>query len=135
MRYLGWMAALVAALAAGVSLAATPAGELARFEAEAKSAAPAFGGFSAQRGEALFKATHGKEWSCATCHTANPADPGRHAVTGRRIAPLAPSANAERFSDSANVDKWFRRNCNDVLGRPCTALEKGDVLQFLMNVK
>lgn len=135
MRYLGLMAGVLAALAAGTSLAATPAGELARFEAEAKAAAPAFGGFSAQRGEAFFKATHGKEWSCATCHTAKPSDAGKHAVTGRRIAPLAPSANAERFSDSANVDKWFRRNCNDVVGRPCTALEKGDVLQFLMTVK
>ena len=135
MRYLGWISGLAAAAAAAAAVAATPAGELARFEAEARAASPAFGGFSAQRGEAFFKAVHGKEWSCSSCHTAKPSDPGRHAVTGRRIAPLAPAANAERFSDSANVDKWFRRNCNDVLGRPCTAMEKGDVLQFLMNVR
>jgi mono/diheme cytochrome c family protein len=115
--------------------AATPAEQQKRFEAEARAAAPSFGGFSAQRGEAFFKATHGAEWSCASCHTGNPLAAGKHAKTGKPIAPLAPAANAVRFTDAATVDKWFRRNCNDVLGRACTAQEKGDVLQYLMSVK
>ena len=55
--------------------------------------------------------------------------------TGKPIAPLAPLANGERFTDLAFADKWFRRNCNDVLGRACTAQEKGDVLAYLMQVK
>ena len=29
--------------------------------------------------------------------------------------PLAPAANPKAFTDTARVDKWFRRNCNDVL--------------------
>ena len=115
--------------------AATPAEQQKRFEAEARSAARSFEGFSAQRGEAFFKATHGAEWSCASCHTGNPLAPGKHAKTGKPIGPLAPAANAERFTDTATVDKWFRRNCNDVLGRACTAQEKGDVLQYLMSLR
>ena len=89
----------------------------------------------AKQGEAFFKSTHGGEWSCASCHTANPLAPGKHAKTGKAIAPLAPAANPQRFADAAKVEKWFRRNCNDVLGRACTAQEKGDVLQYLMSLK
>jgi len=62
--------------------------------------------------------------SCASCHTENPATQGKHAKTGKVIQPLAPSANAERFSDPAKVEKWFKRNCNDVLGRICTRRKK-----------
>src|SRR5689334_18223260 len=122
-------------LAAVSAQAATAVEEQKRFESEARAAGPGFSGFSAQRGEAFFKATHGAQWSCASCHTANPLGAGKHAKTGKAIAPLAPAANPQRFTDAATVDKWFRRNCNDVLGRPCTAQEKGDVLQYLMPVK
>ena len=103
-------------------------------EAEARQASPSFSGFSAPRGQQLFTATHGREWSCATCHTADPRQAGRHATTQKAIAPLAPSANADRFTSSAKVDKWFRRNCGDVLGRPCTPQEKGDVLAWLLSL-
>lgn len=120
------------ALSAG---AATPAELQQRFEAEARAASPAFAGFSAQRGEAFFKSPHGGDWSCASCHTENPLAPGRHAKTGKPIAPLAPGANPQRFTDVAAAEKWFRRNCNDVLSRACTAQEKGDVLQYLMSLK
>jgi len=92
-------------------------------------------GFSAQRGEAFFKATHGNDWSCASCHTANPLGPGKHAKTGKPIEPLAPAANPKRFTDAAAVEKWFRRNCNDVLGRACTAQEKGDVTAYLGSLR
>ena len=128
-------AVLIAAQVAIPALAGTPADQQKRFEADARAGGAAFAGFSAQRGEALFKATHGAEWSCASCHTANPLAAGRHAKTGKPIAPLAPAANPERFTDAAFVDKWFRRNCNDVLGRACTAQEKGDVLQYLLSLK
>ena len=92
-------------------------------------------GFSVQRGERFFHSTHGNDWSCASCHTANPLAPGKHAKTGKPIEPLAPAANPKRFTDAAAVEKWFRRNCNDVLGRACTAQEKGDVTQYLMSLK
>ena len=87
------------------------------------------------RGQSLFNSRHGREWSCAACHGAVPTAPGHHAVTGRLIAALAPAFNPERFTDAAKADKWFRRNCNDVMGRECTAAEKADVLGWLMTLK
>jgi hypothetical protein len=93
-----------------------------------------FSGFSADRGEAFFKSTHGNDWSCASCHTTHPVELGRHAVTGKVIAPLAPATNADRFTDPAKAEKWFGRNCKDVLGRPCTVSEKGDVLAYLLSL-
>ncbi len=94
-----------------------------------------FSGFSAARGEQFFKATHANDWSCATCHTQNPAAQGKHTRTGKILLPLSPNTNPERFTDQAKVDKWFKRNCKDVLDRECTALEKGDVLTYLMSLK
>lgn len=69
--------------------------------------------------------------ACATCHTANPRQPGRHAVTGKAIDPLAPSVNARRLADRKEIEKWLSRNCKWTLGRECTDREKGDVLTFL----
>jgi hypothetical protein len=83
------------------------------------------------RGEQLFTTTHGREWSCASCHGALPTRQGKHACTGRPIAPLAPAFNPERFTDAAKTEKWFRRNCKDVLGRECSADEKADIVAWL----
>lgn len=125
---------MVAGLAAQPALAETPNEILAAIQKEA-SATPGFQGFSAARGESFFKAKHGGEWSCSSCHTDNPAAQGKHAKTGKVIDPLAPSANAERFSSMKKVEKWFKRNCNDVLERACTPQEKGDVLAYLLTIK
>ena len=122
------------ALTGLAAVAATPAEIQRTLETEARAAAPGFGGFSAARGRQFFDSTHGNEWSCASCHTARPTQPGKHAKTGKEIAPMAPAANAQRFSDAAKVEKWFKRNCNDVLGRTCSAQEKGDVLAYLMSL-
>jgi hypothetical protein len=103
-------------------------------EADARQSASGFTGFLAARGERFFNARHGGEWTCATCHTSDPRRPGRHAVTGKVVEPLAPAVNPDRFTDPARVEKWFRRNCNDVLGRTCTPLEKGDVLAWLLSL-
>lgn len=124
------------ALAAGVpAQAETPADFLRGFEMAARRDNPGFAGFSAQRGEGFFKSTHGREWSCASCHTQSPTAGGKHAKTDKPIAPLAPAANAERFTRPDKVEKWFRRNCSDVLGRECTPAEKGDVLTYLMSLR
>jgi len=98
------------------------------YEAQSGKAIPA-------RGEQFFNAKHGKEWSCASCHENPPNHDTKHIVTGKVIKPLAPSANPARFTDEAKAEKWFKRNCNDVLGRECTAQEKADVLSWLMTVK
>jgi hypothetical protein len=111
--------------------AETPTEILTMIKSEA-SATPGFQGFSAARGETFFHAKHGGEWSCSSCHTDNPMNEGKHAKTEKLIKPLAPAANAERFTEVKKVEKWFKRNCNDVLDRECTAQEKGDVLTYLM---
>jgi hypothetical protein len=91
--------ALVCAVALPAVAAAAPPDYLHALHAAARAADPAFTGFSAARGQAWFDARHGGEWSCSTCHTSDPLAPGRHAVTGRSIAPLAPAANPERLTD------------------------------------
>ena len=92
---------------------------------------------SPDRGKALFLADHtgGKPDtpSCTTCHTGDPRGMGQ-ARTGKAIEPLAPSANPARFTDSAKVEKWFGRNCDSVLGRPCTAAEKADIIAWLASL-
>ena len=115
--------------------AETPGEILAGIKSEALAADPAFQGFSALRGEKFFKQKHGNEWSCSSCHTDNPAATGRHDRTGKTIQPLAPAANAERFTSPRKVAKWFKRNCNDVLDRACTPQEQGDVLSYLLTIK
>lgn len=90
---------------------------------------------SPARGQQFFSTTHGGEWSCASCHGAVPTADGKHASTGKRIAPLAPAYNPRALTDTAKVDKWFRRNCKDVLSRECTAAEKADVLSWLNSIK
>lgn len=124
---------VMSGLAMQPALAETPGQILSTIESSARSA-PGFKGFSAANGEQFFKATHGNDWSCASCHTEDPAGSGKHAKTNKVIKPLAPSANAERLSDPAKVEKWFKRNCNDVLGRVCTPQEKGDVIAYLLTI-
>ena len=116
-------------LASLQAMAATPAELLAGYTAQAGQPA------NAAKGEAFFKASHGQEWQCSSCHGKSPMTGGRHASTDKAIDPLAPAANAKRFTDSAKADKWFRRNCKDVLARDCSAAEKADVLAWLISLK
>jgi len=109
--------------------AATPA------ELQAGYTAQAAGPADATRGQAFFTSKHGHEWACATCHGATPTQDGKHASTGKPISPMAPAFNPKRFTDAAKTEKWFRRNCNDVLGRECSAGEKADVLAWLLTLK
>lgn len=104
------------------------------YRVTAKQEEAGFAGFSAQRGEQLFRSKHG-EMSCASCHTDNPKNAGSHVKTGKAIEPLAPVVNPQRLSDPAKVEKWFKRNCNEVLQRACTAREKGDFMTWLYAVK
>ena len=125
--------ALLAGLTLGMTgmgaIAATPAEMLANYTAQSGGTA------SAARGQEFFTSKHGKDWSCSSCHTSNPTSEGKHAATGKLISPLAPAANPERFTDTAKTEKWFRRNCNDVVGRECSAAEKADVMAWLMSIK
>ena len=111
-----------------LAMSETPQELLKGYEAQSGIASPV-------RGETLFNAKHGKEWSCATCHENPPNHDTKHIVTGKIIKPLSPNTNPARFTDQAKVEKWFKRNCNDVFGRECTTQEKADVLLWLMTVK
>lgn len=104
---------------------------------EARAAQPGFTA-SVSRGEQFYRArrTGGKEAdSCASCHTDNPKAEGKHIKTHKAIEPLAPSTNKQRFTDPAHVEKWFRRNCREVLGRVCTPQEKADFTAYVLSVK
>ena len=120
---------LIGAALSPLAQAVTPPEQLAAYTMQA--------GVTAQpsRGQQLFTSRHGKDWSCSTCHTVAPTVEGKHASTGKVIAPLAPAFNPDRFTDTGKTEKWFRRNCNDVLGRECTAGEKADVLSWLLTLK
>jgi mono/diheme cytochrome c family protein len=108
---------------------------LAELLAQARQAEPDFTGFSAERGAALYQATHtgGKQGtgSCTACHGPSPQDTGQTRA-GKTIEPMAVSKTPTRYTDKATVEKWFTRNCQDVLGRACTAKEKGDFLTYML---
>jgi hypothetical protein len=123
------MLAVLTAAAPWLADAATPGEMLVGYST--KAGAPA----APERGREFFTTRHGREWSCSSCHGEVPVQPGRHAATGKPIGALASAANAERFTDAAKVEKWFRRNCNDVLGRECSPAEKADVIAWLISLK
>ena len=123
--------ALLLLVGATSALAETPKDFVAKYTAEAGA------GFkpSAARGKSFFT----KDWgvskdmpNCATCHTKDLNTKGKHVITGKVIEPLAPAANTERFTSAKKVEKWFKRNCNEVLGRECTPAEKADFIQFTL---
>jgi hypothetical protein len=125
--------AMLFAICSSTAHAETPSSLIAAYTAEAARTKPDFTP-SAELGRTFFVRKWGVSQtmpSCATCHSDQPAAEGKHVVTSKRIAPLAPSANPERFSNPAKVEKWFRRNCQEVVGRECSAAEKADFIQFV----
>ena len=132
-KRIAWTALML--LSASAAAADTPASFMARY---AQQAGVAVNALSPARGEALYRSEHPGQssaaQSCASCHTANPKQAGQTRV-GKRIEPLAPAANPSRFTDAAKVEKWFRRNCMDVLQRECSAKEKGDFIAWLNQIK
>lgn len=111
-------------------------GQLAGLAAQAKKEDAGFAGFSAERGRTLYQARFatGKAEtpSCTTCHGTDPKGKGQ-TKAGKEIGPMAVSQNPARYTDPAELEKWFPRNCNQVLGRECTAREKGDFLTFMIS--
>lgn len=108
---------------------------LANLATEAKAQSRTFAGFSPERGWQLYltisKTGKPDTPSCTSCHTDKPQKVGQTRA-GKVIEPMALSKTPIRYSDPEKVEKWFRRNCNSVLGRPCTATEKGDFITFMI---
>ena len=117
-----------------VALAATPVDELLS-EYRQQGAT----NFSAAAGKAFWNqavrpSSAATDRSCATCHTADLSQSGKHAVTGKEIKPLAPSVMSKRLTNPTKMRKWLKRNCEWVRGRECTVQEKGDVLTYLKDL-
>jgi hypothetical protein len=92
--------------------------------------------FTAATAESMWTKTFldaktGEQRRCSLCHTEDLKRNGKHAVTGKPIEPLAPSANPKRLTDAEHIEKWFSRNCKWTLGRECTPQEKGDFLVMI----
>ena len=98
---------------------------------------PSFKNFDALRGEEIFTSKHigkkGKEISCTSCHGMDLNKSGENIFTGKSIEPLSPKANPKRLSDVMETEKWLKRNFNDVYNREGTAVEKGDVLTYIIS--
>ncbi|MDO9598870.1 MAG: DUF1924 domain-containing protein [Azoarcus sp.] len=131
---------LAIALFAGL-LSAAVAGPredlLARYATGARAADAGFSTFSAIRGESLHRDRHGlgkpDTPSCTACHAEDPRQAGR-TRSGKAIDPVAVSVSHARYTDAAKVEKWFKRNCTEVLGRECTPREKGDWITYMMGL-
>lgn len=87
----------------------------------------------AEQGKQLWQKTFNKngERSCASCHTDDLTQHGKHVKTKKDIKPMSPSINPERLTDRKKVNKWFKRNCKWTLGRECTAQEKTNFLVYI----
>jgi hypothetical protein len=121
---------LAAALQGTAARADVVADLLKQYEKQGGSA------FASSRAETLWNqvfadAKSGEKRRCSTCHTEDLRRTGKHAVTGKVIEPLAPSANPKRLTDPEHIEKWFTRNCKWTLGRECTPQEKGDFLVMI----
>lgn len=77
----------------------------------------------------------GKDLACATCHTDNPADMGKHNVTGKAIQPMAPAVNPKRFADVNESAKGFTKHCKQVYGKDCSAKDKGNFIAYVLTFK
>jgi len=141
--------------------AETPQQLLERYAEQARAVDAAFEGFSAERGRAFYLQKHALMGigavSCASCHRKNPREQIKahrvdilcracHVINDeehpvpkeakvRYIEPFAPQAHPERFTDPAHVEKFFKLNCTMVLKRECTAVEKGDLIAWLLTVE
>jgi hypothetical protein len=141
--------------------AATPVDVLARYEALAREADPAFAGFSTERGRAFYFERHPLrglgDVSCASCHLDDPRQGFRahrapvlcrscHVINDaehvdpanakrREMPPFAPVGNPQRLTDFDRAERWFDLNCRLLLKRPCTVTEKGDFVAWLVSLR
>lgn len=115
-----------------------------KYTTVARIVTPSYAGPNAEEGKVFFnrkitqfkgKTAYNKDVACASCHTANPADQGRHIVTGKTIKPLSPAVNAKRFTDRDKVEDKFTDHCNDIIGADCTPQEKANFIAYVLTEK
>lgn len=120
--------------ALSIELNAEMSGLLSSLVAQVKKTSPSFTP-SVDEGRKFYLSRHAhkeskEERSCATCHTESPVNKGKTQV-GKVIEPMMSSVNKDRFTDTAKVNKWFKRNCAWVLERECTPSEKANFITYL----
>lgn len=129
MRKLLMTVAMLAVALPGIAADSFEPAGLAAYQREAGSKG------DAKRGNDFWHASHqdsdGKTVNCASCHGDDLSKPGKHNKSGKVIEPMSRRVNKDRYTDAEKVEKWFKRNCKQVLQRECTAAEKSDVLLFL----
>lgn len=154
-------AAVVFAMVSAGASAQSPTHLLARYAAQARVENPTFEGFSAERGRAFYFAPRViiglGEANCASCHLDDPTQSIRahrakvlcracHVIDDsehpdpanakkRHLGAFSPAANPERFRDFDRVERHFEVNCRMVLQRACTAIEKGDLITWLIGLR
>ena len=130
-------AILVAGLVATLSFSATVDDFLDSLKQEVLKQDTSFKGFDYKRGEDIFLSKHvgkkGELISCASCHGTDLNKSNQNHFTGKTINALSPKANPKRFTDKTEIEKWLKRNFNDVYNREGTAVEKGDVTTYIIN--
>ena len=128
---------LIATLVATLSFSTTVDEFLDSLKQEVLKENSSFKGFDYKRGEEIFLSKHvgkkGELISCASCHGTDLNKASENHFTGKTIDALSPKANPKRFTDRAEIEKWLKRNFNDVYNREGTALEKGDVVTYIIN--
>lgn len=140
------LATLLAIFSSGASADVATAQKIAdKYAAAAKAIDATYIGPSAEEGKVFFNReviqfkgdvnNPGKAIACASCHTANPADVGKHIVTGKQIKPLSPHANKKRFQSIHEVEKNFTKHCNEVVGSDCSPQEKANYIAYLLTEK
>jgi len=115
----------------------------AKYSVIAKNIDPTFAGANADAGKEFYNRTikqfkggaEGKPVACASCHTANPSDIGKHIITGKSIKPLSPNTNPKRFSNLDKVEAQFTKHCNEVTGSDCAASDKANYIAYLLTEK
>jgi hypothetical protein len=120
-----------------LSYASVVADYLNTLKQEVQKSNPNFKEFDVKRGEEIFTSKHvgkkGKEISCTSCHGIDLTKSSENFFTGKIIEPLSPIANPKRFTEVKNIEKWLKRNFNDVYNRVGTAQEKGDVVTYILS--
>lgn len=101
--------------------------------AQVTKAQPEFQGFSGKRGYDFYHAVHegGRANSCTDCHGADPKQDGAM-PNGSPLPPFSAEVNPNRLSSKPRFDGTIRGCCNVTLGRDCAALNKGDIVHFML---
>ncbi|QKF83515.1 DUF1924 domain-containing protein [Halarcobacter ebronensis] len=128
---------LIPAIIASLSFGSVIENYLTDLKNEVIKEKPNFKSFDIKRGEEIFTSKHigkkGKEISCSSCHGVDLTKSHENFFTAKVIEPLSPNTNKKRLTQKKEIDKWLKRNFNDVYNREGTPKEKGDVLSFIMS--